>query len=204
MQTRVSVPHLAISSTVRSWATFAFTIGLPLSAVRAQDTAVTTRARAPEHLLQWMIGGGFAKTSSSPLNQNTHGYNLQTGLAIRTPLDPLRFRLDGLFSDAGNARVQALTLNAVLAAPTKWKASPYLMAGGGGYMENGARMTSGWNLGIGMNVRVGEQIMFMESRVHSYRDAFAGQPYRVPFGVVSGTREPDRYLWHPLTFGFRF
>lgn len=128
----------------------------------------------------------------------------QAALAIRTPFEPLRLRLDGLFSDAGSTQVQAFTASAVLAAPARWTAAPYLMAGGGGYMENGGRMTAGWNLGLGMTVRAGHQVLFMESRVHAYRDALAGQPYLVPNGVVGNVREPNRYLWHPLTFGFRF
>ena len=64
-------------------------------------------------------------------------------------------------------------------------------------------MTAGWNLGIGLNVRAGNQILFMESRVHSYRDVFRGQPYRVPFGVTGTQHDAYNYLWHPLTFGFR-
>ena len=193
-----------LRSSARLCGTLACTFALPLQFVSAQDTATVSRPAPPERLLQVLVGGGFAKTSTTPLSRTTHGFNLQAALAIRTPFEPLRLRLDGLFSDAGSTQVQAFTASAVLAAPARWTAAPYLMAGGGGYMENGGRMTAGWNLGLGMNVRAGRQALFMESRVHAYRDAFAGQPYLVPNGVVGNVREPNRYLWHPLTFGFRF
>jgi hypothetical protein len=170
----------------------------------AQDTTTAPRVAAPERLVQVSLGGGFSKVSSSPLSRTTHGFNLQAALAVRTPFSPLRLRLDGIFSDAGNTQVKAFTASAVLAAPTLRKVGPYLLAGGGGYLENSGRMTAGWNLGLGLNVPVGGQVLFMESRVHAYRDALAGQPYVVPVGVVGNTHEAYRYLWHPLTFGFRF
>jgi len=65
-------------------------------------------------------------------------------------------------------------------------------------------MIAGYNLGIGLNVRAGNQILFMDSRFHSYRDALSGQPYLVPNGVPTARHEPYKYLLHPLTFGFRF
>jgi hypothetical protein len=44
----------------------------------------------------------------------------------------------------------------------------------------------------------------MESRVHAYRDALAGEPWIVPNGVVANHHDTYRYLWHPLTVGVRF
>ncbi|MDP1857895.1 MAG: hypothetical protein Q8K82_04445, partial [Gemmatimonadaceae bacterium] len=62
----------------------------------------------------------------------------------------------------------------------------------------------GWNLGVGVSVRTGRQTLFMESRVHAYRDALSGQPYVVPNGVVADRHNQYTNLWHPLSFGFRF
>ena len=175
-----------------------------LRAGAQQTTAQDSLSRVATPIVQAMVGGGFAKTSSTPLNPNTHGFNLQAGLAIRTPLAPLRLRVDGLYSEGGRTRVEAFTAGAMLSAPARWTIAPFLLAGGGGYAENGAGLTSGWNLGAGVNLRTGRLALFMESRVHAYRDALAGQPWLVPNGVVAAQHESYRYLWHPLTVGFRF
>lgn len=194
---------MVLGSSLHRLSASAFTLALSLQ-VGAQDTATVPRVAPPERLLQTSLGGGFSKVSSTPLSRTTHGFNLQAAVAVRTPFSPLRLRLDGVFSDAGNTQVQAFTASAVLAAPTRRRVGPYFLAGGGGYIENGGRMTAGWNLGLGLNVDAGGQVLFIESRVHAYRDALAGQPYVVPVGVVTSTHEAYRYLWHPLTFGFRF
>jgi hypothetical protein len=194
---------MVLGSSLHWLSACAVTLALPVQ-MSAQDTATAPRVAPPEHLLQTSLGGGFSKVSSTPLSRTTHGFNLQAALAVRTPFSPLRLRLDGLFSDAGNTQVKAFTASAALAAPARWRVGPYLLAGGGGYIENSGRMTAGWNLGLGLNVPTGGQVLFIESRVHAYRDAFAGQPYVVPVGVVANTHEAYRYLWHPLTFGFRF
>jgi hypothetical protein len=154
--------------------------------------------------LQASIGGGFARASASPVSTGVHGFSLQAALAIRTPLQPLRFRVDGSLSDAGSTRVSAFTAGVMLSAPARWNVAPFLMAGGGGYAQKGASLTSGWNLGLGVNLRAGSQTLFMESRVHAYRDRLAGQRWVVPNGVVSARHEAYTYLWHPLSFGFRF
>lgn len=170
----------------------------------AQSTFTPSSDTLPARLLRFGIGGGFAKTSANPLSRTTHGFNLQATIALRTPLRPLRLRFDGLLSDAGATQVQALTASAVLSAPARWAATPYVLAGGGGYAENSGRTTAGWNLGVGLSVRTGRQTLFMESRVHAYRDALSGQPYVVPNGVVADRHNQYTYLWHPLSFGFRF
>jgi hypothetical protein len=78
------------------------------------------------------------------------------------------------------------------------------MAGGGGYAEMGKGVAAGWSLGVGVSTRTGRQTLFLESRVHAYRNALNGQPYLVPFGVVNLRHEKYTYFWQPLTFGFRF
>ena len=182
----------------------ACTAAVPMCLVGAQSTVTSSSDTIPARLLQFGIGGGFAKTSENPLSRTTHGFNLQATIALRTPLRPLRLRFDGLLSDAGATQVQALTASAVLSAPARRAATPYVLAGGGGYAENSGRTTVGWNLGVGFSVRTGRQTLFMESRVHAYRDALSGQPYVVPNGVVANRHNKYTYLWHPLSFGFRF
>ena len=185
--------------------TLACVIAVPVQPIVAQSGAATQRDTAPERLLLFSVGGGFAKTSSTPMSNTTLGYDLQATAAIRTPMPLLRLRVDGLFSDAGVKRIHAFTGSAVLSAPDRWTAAPYLMAGGGAYAEQGGRMSAGWNVGAGISVATGGGTrLFMESRVHAYRDPLRGQPYIVPFGVTSATHAAYSYLWQPLTFGFRF
>src|SRR5688572_10100934 len=207
MAAHALVPGVSLSFpgvNLRSACALACALALPMALATAQDTTSASQKVGPDRLLQLSFGGGFAKVSSTPLSQTTNGFTLQAGLGVRTPVPSLRLRFDGLFSDAGTTQVKAFTAGALLSAPSRWKASPYFLAGGGGYIDSGARMTAGWNLGLGVNVRAGDQILFMESRAHWYRDAFAGEPYRVPFGVVVDRHEPYKYVLQPLTFGFRF
>ena len=206
MKTRASVPRLvAHRPSVLSLGALALTLLVPLQVSRAQDTSSAQKRSTTERPLQLSLGGGFAKTSSTPLIRNTQGYNLQASLGMRTPLRPLGLRFDGIFSDFSNMRVSALTANLTLSAPSRWRAVPYLLGGGGAYVDNSVSgMTAGWNLGIGLNVRAGDQLLFMESRFHSYRNSFAGQPYFTPNGATAFQHASEKFLWQPLTFGFRF
>lgn len=177
---------------------------LPPVELAAQAATVVESDSTSPRRLQLSIGGGFAKVSSSPLNRTNQGYQMQAGVGIESPFRPLRLSVEGLFSEAGSTRLGSVTANAILTAPVPWSARPYLVTGGGAYSENGSRITSGFNFGLGLNARVGDQTLFMESRFHTYRDAYAGQAYVVPNGVVATRRGERRYLWQPLTFGFRF
>ena len=47
-------------------------------------------------------------------------------------------RFDGPFGDAGNTQVQAFTGGATLAAPARWTVSPFVLAGGRGYIPEAA------------------------------------------------------------------
>lgn len=127
---------LAALATPRSAARFlgflACTVSVPMCLAGAQSTVTSPSDTVPVRLFQFGIGGGFAKTSATPLSRTTHGYNLQATIALRTPLRPVRLRIDGLLSDAGATRVQALTASTVLSAPARWAATPYVLAGGWG------------------------------------------------------------------------
>jgi hypothetical protein len=185
--------------------TLACVVAVPVRPIGAQSIAAAQRDTAPERLLLFSVGGGFAKVSSTPRSNTTLGYDLQATAALRTPIPLFRLRVDGLFSDAGVTRIHAFTGSAVLSAPARWATAPYLMAGGGAYAEQGGRLSAGWNVGAGISVATGGGTrLFMESRVHAYRDPLRGQPYIVPFGVTSVTHEAYSYLYQPLTFGFRF
>jgi hypothetical protein len=185
--------------------TLACVIAVPVRPIVAQSGAAAQRDTAPERLLLFSVGGGFAKVSSTPLSSTTLGYDLQATAAFRTPIPLLRLRIDGLFIDAAATHFHAFTGSAVLSAPARWAAAPYLMAGGGAYSNPGADMSAGWNVGAGISVATGGKTrLFMESRIHAYRDPFKGQPYRVPTGVTFDTHEAYSYLYQPLTFGFRF
>lgn len=188
-----------------AFVTLACVIAVPVRPIVAQSVAAVQSDTASERLLLFSVGGGFAKVSSTPRNNTTLGYDLQATAALRTPIPLLRLRVDGLFSDAGATRIHAFTGSAVLSAPARWAAAPYIMAGGGAYAEQGGRMSAGWNVGAGVSVATGGGTrLFMESRIHAYRDPLRGQPYIVPFGVTSATHAAYSYLYQPLTFGFRF
>jgi hypothetical protein len=185
--------------------TLACVIAVPVRPSVAQSVVAAQNDTAAARLFLFSVGGGFAKASSTPLNTTTLGYTLQATAALRTPIPLLRIRADGIFSEPGATRVSAFTGSAVLSAPARWAAAPYLMAGGGAYAEQGGRMSAGWNFGAGISVATGGGTrLFMESRIHAYRDPLRGQPYIVPFGATSATHAAYSYLYQPLTFGFRF
>ena len=177
---------------------------LPRLELTAQLTTSATPDTGTSPRWQLSVGGGFARVSDTPLSRTNQGYTLQAGLGVRTPLPALRLSFDAMFTDAGATRVSALTANARLSAPVSWSARPYLAAGGGAYKDHATQPTAGFNLGLGMTVRAGRQLLFMESRFHSYRNVYGGDPYVVPNGVVTKRQSNQLYLWHPLTFGFRF
>lgn len=177
---------------------------LPRFELAAQLTTSATPDTGASPRWQLSLGGGFARVSDTPLSRTNQGYTLQAGLGMRTSLPALRLSFDALFTDAGATRVSALTGNARLAAPVSWSARPYLVAGGGAYKDHDTQTTAGFNLGVGITVRAGRQVLFMESRFHSYRNVYGGDPYVVPNGVVTKRQANQLYLWHPLTFGFRF
>lgn len=83
----------------------ACTAAVPMCLAGAQSTVTSSTDTISARLLQFGIGGGFAKTSANPLSRTTHGFNLQATIALRTPLRPLRLRFDGLLSDAGATQV---------------------------------------------------------------------------------------------------
>ena len=182
----------------------AFAFALPVHQSGAQSPPAAASDTVPERLVLFSLGGGFAKASSTPRSNSTQGYSLQATASLRTPIPLLRLRADGLFGDAGVTQLKAFTGSALLSAPNRWAVAPYVMAGGGAYAEQGDRMTAGWNVGAGFSVEMGRKTrLFMEARMHAYRDPFYGQPYIVPGGVVNDRHPKYSYLYQPLTFGFR-
>ena len=171
------------------------------ASAQVQDT---TARRTANPLLQTWIGGGFAKTSWTPGSSTTHGFNLQGALALRTPFEPLRLRLDLFVTNAGATRVEGLNANLLLRASERLPIVPYFLAGGGAYGQFGSKPSAGWNVGAGVTLPLGDRAIFMESRFHSYRDKYAGQPWLIPGGGTSIRHEEFLQIWHPLTFGFRF
>ncbi len=179
-------------------------LALALSEMRAQAPTQVNGDASDSRLLQFSVGGGFSRVPSNPLSRTNLGYNLQASLGVRTPVEPLRLRVDGLVTEAGVTRMTALTASASLSGPVRWSTRPYLLAGVGGYSENSGKTTAGFNVGLGADLRVGKSVLFMESRFHGFRDAAAGQGYLVPNGVVKARRDGTQYLWNPVSIGFRF
>jgi hypothetical protein len=125
------------------------------------------------------------------------GYHGLLAVTVAPPKLPVRLRFDGLHAQwaaAGQAaRISALTANLVLPL-ARWDgarpAAPYLIAGGGAYAAQSAGLRPGWNVGAGVDVRLGGRVLFLESRYHAWSR------------TTPGGRDWPRFT--PVSLGIRF
>jgi hypothetical protein len=125
------------------------------------------------------------------------GYHGLLAVTVAPPTLPVRLRFDGLHTrwavDGRATRVSALTANLVLplaGGDGVRPAAPYLIAGGGAYAAQGSGLRPGWNVGAGVDVRLGGRVLFLESRYHAW-----------------SRTTPDGHDWPrftPLSLGIRF
>lgn len=146
------------------------------------------------------LGGGASRGSSLGRGP-TIGYHAVASLEARTPLPVLRLRTDATFADWGADRMTAFGAAVVLAPVRARKLTPYLLAGGGGYVTPGDRMTAGWTLGGGLQVPIGDRTILLESRMHAFRNADHGSP-----DLADRFPQPAkyRYVALPIGVGLRF
>jgi hypothetical protein len=144
------------------------------------------------------LGGGFAKGFTSPLIHSTGGigYYMQSTLDMPSPFRVLRPRADFVFADWGS-QMMGLTGNLVFSPVSGKRVAPYLLAGAGAYTVEGARIKSGWNLGIGFRLPGEARSITIESRVHAFLRASPD-----PFPYDNGNRW--RTVWAPIGLGIQF
>jgi hypothetical protein len=157
--------------------------------------------------VSYIVGGGFAKDAPfDRLGAYDIGYTGTLAVEARTPLPGLRMRVEGLFADWGdNQRVTSVALSALAQPSFRWRAVPYVLAGAGAYSatSSGGRASRGWTVGAGVNIPVGRQSFFFESRMYGLHTGEGGLQR-------AGIRPEDlkydswQYMSTPITFGIRF
>jgi hypothetical protein len=133
------------------------------------------------------------------------GYAALATLEVRTPVHILRIRADGLFANWGGSdqRLTSLTASVVGAPPVRWRAAPYVMAGGGGYAVPNQAVSRGWTLGAGLRFPAERSVFFVESRVHAFDIGESGLR-RSGLSPSNATYNRWRYTYTPLVFGIQF
>lgn len=158
-----------------------FAVSLPLTATaQASHSALWPTAS---------LGAGVAaQQGTGP------GFNLLGTLEFGGTRTPLRFRLDGQFTQWTHSSAnRAVAVTANIAAelrPTGVR--PYFVAGGGGYAQTGTGLHPGWNVGLGLVVPIRGHELLFESRFHEWQRPDAT-------GSTAGIRN-----WAPLTVRIRF
>jgi hypothetical protein len=157
--------------------------------------------------VSYIVGGGFA--NEAPFDRfgaHNIGYAGTVAVQARTPLPGLRMRVEGLFADWGdNQRVTSVFLSALAEPSFRWRAVPYVLAGAGAYSatSSGGRASRGWTVGAGVNIPMGRQAFFFESRMYGLHTGEGGLQR-------AGIRPEDlkydswQYMSTPITFGIRF
>jgi len=144
------------------------------------------------------LGGGFAKgfTAPSIASRGGIGYYMQSTLEMPSPFRVLRPRADFVFADWGS-QMLGLTGNLLFSPLSGKRVAPYLLAGAGAYTVEGARVKSGWTLGLGLRLPGEARSITVESRVHSFLRASPD-----PFPYDTGNRW--RTVWAPIGLGIQF
>jgi hypothetical protein len=157
--------------------------------------------------VSYIVGGGFAKEAPfDRLGAHNIGYAGTVAVQARTPLPGLRIRVEGFVADWGdNLRVTSVSLSALAEPSFHWRAVPYVLAGAGAYSatRSGGRLSRGWTVGAGVDIPVGRQSFFFESRMYGLHTGEGGLQR-------AGIRPEDlkydswQYMSTPITFGIRF
>jgi hypothetical protein len=180
----------------------ALLVASPLAAASAQTAASDS---APPRV-SYHVGGGFAQ--NAPIGGPTVaalGYAGQASVEVRTPARFLALRAEGLFADWGSSqRFGALTASVVAMPTVRWRAVPYLVAGGGAYaLSRGGGVAPGYTLGVGLQVPLGQRAFFVESRLHSLNIGEDGVRRSGLDRTELGTNRL-RGTATPLILGFKF
>jgi hypothetical protein len=186
--------------------------GLTLASGAHAQTHAPVRDAAPR--VRMSVGGGFADSPPLPPGGvGSLGYSVQAGAEVGLPLPGLHLRADALMSQwsrgpgGGVHRMSAATAALVARAPVRWRAAPYVLAGGGGYAVNarGGSLAPGWTLGAGVEVPVGSRAIFLESRVHAFNlGTRTNTPEWEQRRLLGVGFERHQSTFTPLSIGFRF
>lgn len=143
------------------------------------------------------VGTGLAQSSGET------GFHASATIDLRTPVSPLRLRVEGLYANWGGVgvnRFSSILASAILSPFPQATVSPYAIAGAGGYANYGDGMRAGWSLGLGVRLPNATHLL-VESRVH----AFPWNGSDLPLGHPAYTTSDKwKYVWMPFSLGIRF
>jgi hypothetical protein len=150
------------------------------------------------------VGGGFAQADQGI------GYTLVSTLEFPSPVRMLRPRADLFYSNWGRwPNVAGLTGNVLLTPFSTKRVAPYLLAGVGAYLEEGANPKAGATFGLGLRLPGALRSVVIESQAHVYRL----ESPRGTVNVISTTQGPivdpgsvkrNRVVWKPLGMTIQF
>ncbi len=145
------------------------------------------------------IAGGASQPMSDLKDAADMGYNGTVAMGINLPFIPVGLRIDGAYNQFGEKAGIPAKLHVVSATGNVvWRLpsigiSPYLIGGGGLYMQSvtptGGSATNdnhlGWNAGAGVSLPLTVFKAFVEARYNSYKTA-TGNVSFVPltFGIM--------------------
>ena len=142
-------------------------------------TAGTSAAQA-QSLIKFGVAGGAAMPMSTTADASQLGYNGTVTLAVKAPLVPVGFRLDGMFNQlqgkeisgltGPNVSVSGVSANVTYSLLPLPLASVYVIGGAGYYRSEvkgfDAQNDMGFNGGVGARLGVGRMQPFVEARYH--------------------------------------
>jgi hypothetical protein len=147
------------------------------------------------------VGGGFAQAVEGV------GYTILSTLESPSPFRIIRPRADVFFANwAGGPHVTGVTGNVLLMPFTSTRVEPYLLVGGGMYVEEGAKPKTGATLGLGLRLPGALRTVVIESQVQVYLLNERRGPWDAPPGAVI---EPSQYrrtrnIWKPIGLTIQF
>lgn len=166
-------------------AAIAFTTG---SAIAQQNT---------KRPLTISVAGGLAIASGET------GFHASAAVNFRTPVSPLRLRVEGLRAEWGGVgvtRFSSILASAIVSPFPHARVAPYAIAGAGGYWDFGNRTRAGCSFGLG--IRFPDATHFLlESRVHAFPHDGSDLPLGHPGYTTS---DKWKYAWLPVSLGIRF
>lgn len=163
---------------------------IQLTTVVSLATAPALHAQTTRPVSIDIAGGATLSQGSGVL------FNGLAGIGVKLPNSSLGLRFDGMYT-AGLSSVYArgvtsLTANLVVPFASDHAVSPYLIGGPGLYATPGTGVHAGGNAGAGINFRVNNTQLFVESRFHAYT-----------VGALGNRTRQTNYMI-PLSIGLRF
>ncbi len=189
-------------------------VAIALLAASLLPASATLAAQAPPRVdssvaprVAFNVGGGF--TENPPLGRysgSSVGYTAAVALETRLPLSWLRLRGEAAFSSwGGDTHLTAFTASALGLSPFRWRATPYLLGGGGMYaVSRTGSFERGWTVGAGLRVPLGaNRAILLESRTHGYFVG-AGALRRTGLAIDDVHYNPWQYSFTPFSVIVQF